>query len=53
MNAILQRVGDLMTAAYLPLLVLNIVALLVIYGAQKHRWAQWPLYVFLGLNTPY
>jgi hypothetical protein len=43
--------GELLMAAYLPLLAIDAVAVLVIYVAQRHRWANWVRWVFLGLNT--
>jgi hypothetical protein len=53
MNAILPHVAQLMMPAYLALLVSNIVGLIVIYAAQRRRWARWLLYVFPGMNTPH
>lgn len=52
MNAILPDIGHLIEVAYFPLLALNVVALAVIYAAQRHRWVKRLLQVLLALNTP-
>ena len=52
MNATLPEIGHLVEVAYFPLLFLNVVAMVMIYAARRHRWAKRLLQVFLVLNTP-
>ena len=55
MNAILHRMGNLLEAEYFPLLALNAVALIIIYGLAcfgQHCWAKWILRVFPAFNAP-